>query len=89
MSGFIARNKPDWDELEQLVRKARKSLRRLTPEELSRLDVLYRRATIHLARAATRTSDRQLVGYLNGLTSAAHSLIYLPPRRSIVALQPS
>ena len=85
MSSFIARNKPDWDELEQLVRKARKSLRSVTPDELSRLDVLYRRATIHLARAATRTSDRQLVSYLNGLTAAAHSLIYLPPRRSMFA----
>jgi uncharacterized membrane protein SpoIIM required for sporulation len=85
MSSFIVRNKPDWDELEQLVRKARKSLRSLTAEELGRLDVLYRRTTIHLARAATRTSDRQLVAYLNGLTAAAHSLIYLPPRRSMFA----
>ncbi len=83
MSSFIARNKPDWDELEFLVRKARRSLRNLSPEELQRLDVLYRRATIHLARAASRTTDQQLVGYLNGLTAAAHSLIYLPPRRSI------
>ena len=85
MSSFIARNKPDWDELEQLVRRARRSLRNLSPEELQRLDVLYRRTTIHLARAASRTTDQQLVSYLNGLTAAAHSLIYLPPRRSMFA----
>jgi uncharacterized membrane protein SpoIIM required for sporulation len=85
MSSFIARNKPDWDELERLVRKGRASINSLSPDELGRLDVLYRRATIHLARAATRTTDRQLVSYLNGLTAAAHSLIYLPPKRSMFA----
>jgi uncharacterized membrane protein SpoIIM required for sporulation len=85
MSDFVTRNKPDWDELESLVRRARRSVRSMSPEDLSRLDVLYRRTTIHLARAATRTRDRQLIAYLNGLTAAAHSLIYLPPRRSMFA----
>ena len=83
MSSFITRNKPEWDELERLVERGRRSMRSLSPRELSRLDVLYRRTTIHLARATTRTTDRQLVGYLNDLTARAHSLIYLPPRRSM------
>jgi uncharacterized membrane protein SpoIIM required for sporulation len=82
MSSFISRNKPDWDELEALLGKARKSLYRMSPEELSRLDVLYRRTTVHLAQVATRTTDAPLIAYLNGLTAAAHSLIYLPPRKS-------
>lgn len=85
MSTFITRNKQDWDELEGLVRRARKSVRKLSYEELNRLDVLYRRATMHLAQAASRSGDRQLVGYLNGLTASAHSLIYVPPRRSVFA----
>jgi uncharacterized membrane protein SpoIIM required for sporulation len=85
MSGLIARHKQDWDELEQLVRRGRRSMRGLSPAELSRMDVLYRRTTIHLARASTRTTDRQLVNYLNDLTARAHSLIYLPPRRSLLA----
>ena len=85
MSGFVARNKPEWDELETLVHKARRSLRRMSPEQLSRLDVLYRRTTQHLSQVATRTNDAQLIHYLNGLTAAAHSLIYLPPRQSILA----
>lgn len=85
MSSFITRHKPEWDELERLVRRGRRSMRSLSPQELSRLDVLYRRTTIHLARAATRTTDRQLIGYLNDLTARAHSLIYLPPRRSLFA----
>jgi uncharacterized membrane protein SpoIIM required for sporulation len=82
MSSFISRNKPDWDELEALVGQAKRSLRSMTPEELSRLDVLYRRTTVHLAQVATRTTDTRLIAYLNDLTAAAHSLIYLPPRKS-------
>lgn len=84
MPSFVARHKPDWDELERLVKRGRRSLRRLSPEELSRLDQLYRRTTVHLARVATWTHDRQLIEYLNGLTAAAHSLIYVPPRRSML-----
>jgi uncharacterized membrane protein SpoIIM required for sporulation len=82
MSSFLARNKPDWNELEALVRKAHRSLRRMSPEELSRLDVLYRRTTVHLAQVATRTTDTRLIAYLNDLTAAAHAVIYLPPRKS-------
>lgn len=85
MSGFVARNKPEWDELEALVTKARKSLRHMSHQELSRLDVLYRRTTQHLSQVATRTTDARLIHYLNGLTAAAHSLIYLPPRQSVWA----
>ncbi len=85
MGNFVARNKPDWDELERLVAKAKKKLRRMTPEELSRLDVLYRRTTVHLAQVATRTTDMHLLAYLNALAAAAHSLIYLPPRKSVWA----
>jgi len=85
MSGFIRRNKPEWDELEALVRKARTQIRAMTPDELARIDVLYRRTTVHLAQVATRTHDKQLLGYLNDLTVAAHSLIYAPPRKSMFA----
>jgi uncharacterized membrane protein SpoIIM required for sporulation len=83
MSGFVARNKPEWDELESLVDQARRDLRGMSPEELSRLDVLYRRTSQHLSQVATKTTDARLVEYLNGLTAAAHSLIYLPPKQSI------
>lgn len=60
-------------------------MRSMTVEQLSRLDVLYRRTTIHLAQASTRSTDARLIAYLNDLTSSAHSLIYLPPRKSIFA----
>lgn len=83
MSDFISRNKQDWDELEQLVARARKTTRHMTPEELSRLDILYRRTTVHLAQVATRTSDAKLLRYLNDLTASAHSVIYLPPKQPL------
>ena len=35
-----------------------------------------------LSQVATRTTDTRLIAYLNDLTAAAHSLIYLPPRKS-------
>lgn len=84
MSSFITRNKPDWDELEALLKRAGKSARRLSVEDLHRIDVLYRRATVHLAQVRSRTSDHNLMSYLNGLTSTAHSLIYLPPEEGAV-----
>jgi uncharacterized membrane protein SpoIIM required for sporulation len=85
MSGFQARNKPTWNELEELVEKGRRSMRSMSVEQLSRLDMLYRRTTIHLAQASTRSTDARLIAYLNDLTSSAHSLIYLPPRKSMFA----
>ena len=54
----------------------------MTPAELARLDVLYRRTTVNLAQVATRTRDAGLIKYLNDLTAAGHSVIYLPPRKS-------
>ena len=84
MSGFVARNKPEWDELEALVNQARRAMFRMSPEQLSRLDVLYRRTTQHLSQVATRTTDARLIEYLNGLTAAAHSLIYLPPKKPVL-----
>lgn len=83
MSSFVARNKRDWDQLHRLVEKARKSIRRMTCEELSQLDVLYRRTTVHLSQVTTRTTDVKLARYLNDLTAAAHSVIYLPPRQPL------
>ena len=84
MSDFLSRNKADWQELEGLVARGRKTIDKMTPAELARLDVLYRRVTIHLAQVATRSRDARLVRYLNDLAAAAHSLIYLPSRQPLL-----
>lgn len=83
MSSFVSRHKQEWAELAVLTARGRRSIRRLSPDQRERLDELYRRTTIHLARVSTRTRDQQLINYLNQLTAAAHSLIYLPPRESV------
>lgn len=85
MSDLVFQHQSEWQELERLLQRGKSSLRSLSPEELGRLDVLYRRATVQLARAATRARDPALVSYLNSLTAQAHSLIYVSPRRSLVA----
>jgi uncharacterized membrane protein SpoIIM required for sporulation len=85
MADFVTRNRPDWDELERLLARGRRSVGRLSPEELYRLDVLYRRVAIHLAQVRTRTRDERLAAYLNQLAAAAHAVIYLPPRQGILS----
>ena len=84
MRSFVECYKQDWDELDGLVRRAGRWSHSLTAAERERLDELYRRTTVHLARATSRTTDTQLIAYLNSLTAAAHSVIYLPPRESIL-----
>ena len=83
MGTFVKGNKQEWEELARLVERGRKSIRRLTPQDRERLDELYRRTTVHLARVKTQTRDRHLIAYLNRLTAGAHSLIYVSPRHSI------
>lgn len=81
MADYLARNRKDWEELDSLVKRTRRWVGDLAPEDLSRLDILYRRTVVHLAQASSRTTDKALIQYLNDLTAAAHSVIYLPPRR--------
>lgn len=83
MSRFVARHKHEWAELEALLAKARRGAGRMTSEEIGRLDQLYRRATVHLSRVSSWTDDQPLVEYLNQLTAAAHSFVYLSPRKSL------
>jgi len=83
MNNYITKHKEEWKELESLIRRAgkvRRGLRKMSPKQLSRLDILYRRVTVHLAQVASRTDDAGLIQYLNNLTAAAHSIIYSSPR---------
>ncbi len=76
----------DWQELEQLIKKAekRRTLRKMSPEMLSRLDILYRRTSIQLARIKGKSRDLHLVNYLNSLVASAHSIIYIREKQSSV-----
>ncbi|MFP4191178.1 MAG: stage II sporulation protein M [Candidatus Hydrogenedentota bacterium] len=80
-ASFIERARPQWEELEELLARARRrGLKRLSADELSRLDRLYRLCTIHLAQVQTRGRDPNLTAYLNTLVARAHSFVYISPR---------
>ncbi|MEE2643205.1 MAG: stage II sporulation protein M [Planctomycetota bacterium] len=81
MSDFVSRHKHIWTELESLVERGKKNSGAMTVDELGRLDSLYRQTTVHLSQVNTYTRDRNLANYLSHLTGAAHTLIYLPPRK--------
>lgn len=85
MSEFFSRRKQEWEELENLVKKASRwgGVRRMKPDELNRLDLLYRRTTVDLAQISSRIRDPQLVQYLNSLLASAHSVLYLPQRSNL------
>ena len=86
MSHFFTRNKPIWDELDQLVQRARRSPKSLSPEELSRLDSLYRRiitagthkaSSIRVAEAAKVIENTQRdvnIALINELALLFHKL---------------
>jgi uncharacterized membrane protein SpoIIM required for sporulation len=80
---YFERVKPVWDELAELLSKARRAgPRGLTAEELARLDRLYRLTTIHLAQARLRTTNRHLIERLDRLVAEAHSFIYVSPKKN-------
>ncbi len=76
----LAQMRTQWDELETLLRKAqRRGVRGMTPDELSRLDELYRLSTVHLAQLRARGVNPALADEVNNLVGRAHSLVYAPP----------
>ena len=83
---YVSHRRGEWEELEKLVRKARR-LRgpgRMTGPEILRLDLLYRRVTVDLAQSTARTRDSALAHYLNGLAASAHAVLYSPPRERLL-----
>ena len=82
MHPYLSSNEQQWSELAGLLQQARKSTKRLSPQQISRLDQLYRATAIQLSQVSSRTNDQRLIRYLNDLTAAAHSVIYLPPKKT-------
>ena len=80
---YVKRLNPLWEELAGLVKRARtRGVRSLGPEEISRLDRLYRISTIHLAQLRGRTQSAGLAAHVNRLVTDAHSVIYTPAKRA-------
>ncbi len=77
MTEFIARRKPAWDQLSDILRRVKSGgMRQLTREDLKSLGPLYRRAAADLAHARLRGGDPTLIAYLNDLVTRAHGVLY-------------
>ena len=82
----IQRMQPVWDELRDLITRCKKEgLRRMSPDDIARLEQRYRQTTIHLAQLRSRSTNRQLIDQVNHLVAEAHSLIYAAPKDSFAA----
>lgn len=79
---FVRDRTPAWGELEELVRKAGRSSRRLGPDGVLRLGTLYRSAAADLALGRARYPGDPAVARLEDLVGRARNLVYAaPPRR--------
>ena len=78
---WLAKQKPYWDRLEQLVASTgRRNVRSLSHREIRELALLYRQAASELARAREEPTGAELARYLNQLLGRAHNLIYMGRR---------
>ena len=73
---FVTTRGGSWEALEELLRRSRRSLARLSPEEVESIGRLYRAVTSDLAYARGRGYDPRLLAYLNRLTARAHARVY-------------
>jgi uncharacterized membrane protein SpoIIM required for sporulation len=78
-----------WTELERIVATAeRHGLRKLTPESLARLPVLYRAASSALGVARSSVLDRNLVEHLEALVVRAYLVVHAPQRSARAVIGP-
>jgi uncharacterized membrane protein SpoIIM required for sporulation len=84
---FAARRKGDWDQLDALVSRVQhQGLRKLEPASIAQISPLYRDVCADLAHAQGARYSAPLIDYLQGLTAAAHAVVYgRQPRRRLAA----
>lgn len=76
-AAFTARRREDWERLDAIVREAQDGgLRGLPSPSVVRVSPLYLDVCADLARAQAARYGAPLVDYLQGLTAAAHALLY-------------
>lgn len=73
---FIALHQPSWARLDQLVKQGRRSMRKLSAEELDELLSLYQGTSAHLSVVRTQFDDVALSNRLSRSLGAARGLIY-------------
>lgn len=80
---FVNRREPDWQRITMLCDKADTSVSRLSAEELRELVRLYRRVSTDLSLARTKSSNLQLIDFLNDLAGRAYAILYREPRKPL------
>jgi uncharacterized membrane protein SpoIIM required for sporulation len=78
---FLEKREPDWKRLSFLCDRADVSINSLKPEELHEFVRLYRRVSADLALARTKSTNIQLIDFLNDLAGRAYALLYRPVRK--------
>lgn len=76
-AAFVGRRQGDWQRLDLLARTVQtRGVRKVLPEELAQLSPLYRDVCADLSRADAARYSAPLIDYLQGLTAAAHAVVY-------------
>jgi uncharacterized membrane protein SpoIIM required for sporulation len=78
---FLEEGRPAWDELDELVRRARGKPERLGADGVRRLGTLYRGAAADLALARRSFPGQPAVEFLEQLVARARNLVYDAPTR--------
>lgn len=79
---FIAVNQHSWDRLDALVTTGRRSVRKLSSQELDEMLLLYQQTSAHLSIARTQFDDIGLSNRLSRTLGNARGLIYRPSGRA-------
>jgi len=83
---YIQRNDPTWRRLEELSRRAARSVRQLDDTEVDELVSLYQRVSAHLSHVRSTYRDPDLVARLSGVLGEARVVLYRPRRGAWRAL---
>jgi uncharacterized membrane protein SpoIIM required for sporulation len=76
-AAFTRTRQRDWDRLDAIVRAVQsRGLRRLASPQVAEIPPLYRDVCGDLSRAEAARYSAPLVDYLQGLTAAAHAVLY-------------
>lgn len=83
---FLVTNRPAWDRVAILSRRAGSGIGRLSAAEIDELVALYQRVSSHLSYARTYYRDPALVAQLTGLVAQAGAVIYGSRPRTLRAV---
>lgn len=81
---FVQKREPDWRRLTHLCDRADVTIKNLKPEELHEFVRLYRRVSADLALARTKSTNLQLIDFLNDLAGRAYATLYRSPRKPLL-----